>query len=212
MGVIKKNIHGVLSGKVGNLVYYELMGMNVVRMIGENNAPPSRKQLACRQRMRVIMDMLRPAKAFIKRGYMLKARQAGLYPHNLAVASLMEHALTGAYPHTRIDYSKVLVSSGSLPVAKDVKVKVAGAVFEFSWAVPAGLTLREKGHRAMMLAFFPAVGKVVYQLAGAHRGAGTDVLPLPADLPGEEAYCYLSFIDLETDDTSDSSFAGCVIV
>jgi hypothetical protein len=212
MGVIKKNIHGVLSGKVGNLVYYELMGMNVVRMIGENNVPATRKQLACRMSMRVVMTLIKPAKAFIKRGFMLPARVANVYPHNLAVSYNMEHALVGNYPHIKIDFTKVRVASGGLPVAVAPRVTVVEAGLRFEWQVRPSNDWRDGGHRVMMLAYFPDSLRTVYQLAGETRLKGADLLPLPEELKESTVFCYISFVDLETDETADSQYVAIEVV
>lgn len=51
-------LFGELSGKIGNLVSYNLKGKNVVRRIGKSNKPATAAQLTVRQRIAVVNKIL----------------------------------------------------------------------------------------------------------------------------------------------------------
>lgn len=208
MGIMKNGPHGPINGKVGNLVTYRVLNKVVVRMVGKNNKPPSVKQLACRQKMGVVIAFLRPLTDFIKVGFALKARAANKYPYNMAVSFNVKHALAGEYPDLVIDYSKVMVANGNLPAAVNAEVSVIADGLRFNWDVGADMDVAERRHRVMMLACFPLLRKAMCFIGGAQRVAGTDVLYLPNDLRAAYMEIYISFICVSNNEVADSVYLG----
>jgi hypothetical protein len=208
MGIMKNGPHGPVYGRVGNLVTYRVLNRDVVRMVGKTNKPPSIKQLACRQKMAVVVAFLRPLTDFIKVGFALKARAANKYPYNMAVSFNVKHALAGVYPDAVMDYSKVMVANGNLPAAVNAEVSVIADGLQFNWDVGADMDIAERRHRVMMLACFPSLRKAMCFIGGAERVAGTDVLYLPSDLRTAYMEVYISFICVGNQDVSDSVYLG----
>ncbi len=208
MGIMKNGPHGPVYGRVGNLVTYRVLNKDVVRMVGENNKPPSLEQLACRQRMAVVVAFLRPLTDFINIGFALKARAANKYPYNMAVSYNVKHALAGVYPDVVMDYAKVMVANGNLSVAVNAGVLLADEGLRFSWDAGSDMGIAEQRQRVMMLACFPLLQKVMCFIGGAERVAGTDVLYLPNDLRAAYMEIYISFISVGNNEVADSVYLG----
>nr|WP_068892546.1 DUF6266 family protein [Pedobacter panaciterrae] len=208
MGILNGNRSYRCTGKIGNLVSYEILDKNVVRMVGVNNKPPSIKQLICRREMAVVIRFLYPFTEFINAGFMLKARAAAKYPHNIAVSYNKLNALKGLYPDIEMDYPKVMVSQGSLTVAVNPKVELAPKGLMFSWANEPGITPSEKGHRVMILVYFPKLKIGLYSIDGVRRIEGADLFELPAKLKKARMETYISFIATPGCDVANSVYAG----
>ena len=208
MGIVRRGPIGSVYGKVGNLVTYRLLNKDVVRMVGEINKPPSVKQLACRQEMAVVIGFLKPICEFINVGFKVEAAKAEVYPHNKAVSYNKQHALTGLYPDVRLDYAKVLVAQGNLPVAVDAAVCLVPEGLLFSWATGSWMDYPERRHIAMIMAYFPGLGRAVYSMNGASRYDGADQLLLSADLRGLRVEAYLSFVAVGNNEVANSVYLG----
>jgi hypothetical protein len=208
MGIMKNGPHGPVYGKVGNLVTYRLLNKDVTRMVGENNKAPSAKQLANRQQMAVVIQFLKPIVDFINVGFMVEATNADMYAHNMAVSYNKQHALAGVYPDVSIDYSKVLVAQGSLSVAVDPVVSVVPDGLRFGWATGSWMDFTERRHMAMMMAYFPELGRAAYSMNGATRYEGTDVLFLSDDLKSAYMETYLSFVAVGSNEVANSVYLG----
>ncbi len=208
MGKLYGGIYGRVHGKVGNLVHYQLGGVEVIRMAGKHTAPPSVKQLVCRMEMAVVVAFFKPMVEFINMGYRAEAALAGKQPNNLAVSYNKKYALCGSYPDIMIDYAKARVTQGTLAVADGAAVSAENEGLKFTWEVPADLDWKEQGHLAMTLAYFPLLNRAVYCMAGAKRKGGVDLLYIPQDLRGKYMETYLSFILVGNNEVADSVYTG----
>ncbi|WP_157262405.1 DUF6266 family protein [Pedobacter sp. PACM 27299] len=72
--------------------------------------------------MSVTKGLLKPMADFINVSFKLEAEGTVKNPHNLATSYNKKHALTGQYPDIKVDYSKVILSKGSLEMAQDLKL------------------------------------------------------------------------------------------
>ncbi|RZM21215.1 MAG: hypothetical protein EOO88_33955 [Pedobacter sp.] len=208
MGKLYGGIYGRVHGKVGNLVHYQLMGEEIIRMVGKSMGPPSVRQLACRMEMAVVVAFFKPMVEFINLGYRAEAALVNKLPNNLAVSYNKKYALTGSYPEVAIDYAKARVAEGTLSMADGAAVLAESEGLKFTWDVPAGLDWNEKGHLAMTLAYFPMLNKAVYCMAGAKRKEGVDMLHIPKDLRGEYMETYLSFLAVGDNVVANSVYTG----
>nr|WP_294877238.1 DUF6266 family protein [uncultured Pedobacter sp.] len=196
------------TGKVGNLVSYYILEKNVVRMVGIITKPPSIKQLICRQEMAVVIKFLYPFTEFIRAGFMLKAKAAVKYPHNLAVRYNKMNALKGLYPNIEMDYPKAMVSQGSLLAAVGPTVEMVAEGLRFGWTVLPEMVLCEKRQRVMILVYLPDLEIGLYSINGARRSEGTELFALPAKLRGARMETYISFIATPGCDVANSVYVG----
>src|SRR5688572_11454417 len=117
MGKLDNGAYGHVSGKIGNLVSYTLNGTNVIRKIGRSTKPPTNAQRAVQQKLKTVHKFQKPIFEFNKEGLSLAAKDTKKYPHNMALSYNIQNAMTGEYPNLSGDYSKAIVSMGTLSPA-----------------------------------------------------------------------------------------------
>lgn len=180
MGKLDNGAYGHVSGKIGNLVSYTLNGTNVIRKIGRSAKPPTNAQRAVQQKLRLVNEFLNPIFGFIKVGFSFAAEEIKKYPHNVALSYNIKNAITGEYPNLSIDYSKAMLSMGTLtPAINPVASKLENGV-KFTWEVSNDMAWKSKNDTAMLLLYFPDSSNAIYFLSGAKRAEGRDFIELPA--------------------------------
>src|SRR5665647_1071313 len=114
MATILNGITGGFSGKVGNIIGGSWHGIDYMRSRATSISQPNTEaQLEQRARFGTVGKFLRPLIPFLRIGY--KSQAIKMSGYNAAMSYTLENALIGAYPVYEIDYSKVLVSQGTLP-------------------------------------------------------------------------------------------------
>jgi len=201
MGTIK---NGQPNGKTGEHVTYPLLGKLVTRTIGVNNTPPTDAQLAGRQAMALGNAVLAPIKPFIKIGFKMVAAKIGMYPANRALSHIKLNAINGSYPEQYIDYSKLLVAEGKLPMAENPVVEKTESGLKFNWDKVK--TFPRNMDQTMLLAYFPDLDKAEYITAGAKRSAGEDFLEIRLSRINERMEVYMAFISEDRENVSNSVY------
>jgi hypothetical protein len=208
MGKLIGGIFGQVKGKVGKVVSYKLLGEDVVRMVGKNNHEPTLAQLDCRQRLKVLAGVQKPIKEFIKIGFRYVAAMENKYPANIATSYNYQHALTGDYPDIAVDFPKLRVAQGELPMAINATVEEFEQGLRFSWDTGDWMDFDERRHRAMLMAYFPELQRATFHYNGATRYDGIDILPVAENLRGAFMETYLSFVDLGSGKAANSVYVG----
>lgn len=207
MGKSFNGPYGHLNGKVGKLVHYMLKGQPIVRVVGAPSKKRSHKQKANQQAMSVIMNLLRPASRFINAGFELMARDTVWNPHNLAVSYNKRQALKGEYPKLSVDYSKVQLSQGDLPLAKKLEMKREENGIRISWD-PA---MQDQGDydddMVMVMTLYPEKDKANCILNATQRGTGSCFIPLEHP-EGTQIEVYLAFKSSDGSGVSDTAYLG----
>ena len=179
MAICYAGPHGHPSGKIGKLVFYTLNGQPVCRLIGRAGKP-SINQLGNRQAMSVTMDLLRPMADFINVSFKLEAEGTVKNPHNLATSYNKKHALTGQYPDIKVDYSKVILSKGSLEMANDLKLSKGEEGINLSWNT-AGFENGRYDDILMVMVSHPEREYASSFLNAAKREDGSCFIPLQSE-------------------------------
>jgi hypothetical protein len=209
MAILKNGLLGGFSGAIGPLSGYVLNGQHIIRSrVGPNKRPPTPKQLASRQTMVIVNRFLKVCTPFVKEGFAGAATTNIRVPaYSQAVSYLTKYALEGEYPNLRLDYSKVRLSTGPLPV-QDVNadVQLVARQLIFSWAANS----KHRNDHVMLLAYCPECNEAVYELCGAKRSTGYEVLPLPERWMGRQAETWLSFKAENKSLCMDSIYTGSV--
>lgn len=210
MAISEGGVFGQYRGKLGKLVYYQLNGKTITRTIGVNLAAPSKSQLACRQEMRVVNQLLKPALAFINVGFSEMAFGTDKSPYNYAVKYNKSNALQGSYPSIAVDYSKAIMAQGTLLAAQNPVVDVVTEGLRFSWTTDPDMLWPAVTDQTLLLAYFPDTGEVIFKLYGTFRESEVDILTIP--LPKQSAYMetYISFVSANRKQTANSIYTGSI--
>lgn len=211
MGKVINGLHGIFTGRIGNMVYYVLDGENVCREIGENLNPPTEKQLKARAEVKMIGKFLSALNAFIDVGFSTEPAKAGYNPYNFAMKYNRNSIIKGTYSNLEIAYDKVLLSKGFLKPAKNLVAARTVDSIKFSWDTDPKMAWPESTDQVMMLAYFVESKKIVYNLFGNSRLSGSDELQIPESMAGEQMETYVSFISADRKGVADSIYTGSFI-
>ena len=208
MGIANSGLFGGQTGKIGDLVFYELNGKTVVRSIGKSQKPPTENQQRAKTDMKIVSATIKTLRPFIELGFSTMIGKTGMNTHNLAVQYNIKNIIKGTYPNQEIAYDKLLVSKGVLKPAQNCVVTQTADTLQFSWDTNSQMPWPESTDQVMMMAYFPASKKIAYALYGNSRLSGNDVLVIPDSLRGEYMETYVSFITADRKEVADSIYTG----
>lgn len=207
MAIIKKKSKHPI-GKIGDSVSYVLNGQLIVRSIGLPTSNPTLNQLAARNAVKLTSQFLNGVMEFIAVGFEIEAKLHKTSPQNEAFSYNRIHAITGEYPNQYLDYAKVRLSTGKMPVVDDLAVKMEEDGLRCTWSKEDKLRDIHWSDQVMMIGYFPLLGKSAMTTAGAIRNSGTDLL-LFSNMPkGYEVETYVAFISSDRKQISNSIYTG----
>jgi hypothetical protein len=191
MARLKNGIPGGLTGIIGTIDTYMLNGKCIIRSRRQkSNKPIKESQLAPLVKMNTVTNFLHPRFTdVINFGFKQSAKEKEKTADNLASSYQFRNAVTGQYPNYRIDYPNVRFTEGPLST-EGMNAAVAGEKkqLRFTW------TPQRSNDRVIMVAYAPKLNEAIYNLSGAKRSIGTDVLDLENDWVNEEGIeTYLAF-------------------
>ena len=207
-----RSILGEFSGKVGNVVYGSWKGIPYVRSMPESVANPRTVgQLEQRAKMTTIVKFLQPLKVFLRVGF--KSKTANMSAFNAATSYFFKNALTGTYPEYEIDYSKAMVSQGTLPGAlhPSVRLTIPGEM-EFRWDDNSNVIDARGDDKVMLMVYNPGKQEAVTIMRGHTRTSESQSITIPSSFVGDEVQCYIAFQSYWEKEVSDSMYVGGIVV
>ncbi|HKG06218.1 MAG TPA: DUF6266 family protein [Pedobacter sp.] len=210
MGILKNGPFGTMTGKIHNMVAYDLNGQNIIRRIGTTNKKPSVRQLTVRQRMAVVIRFETNLGAIINIGFKEEALLQDKSQHNVATSQNIKYATSGVYPNVLVDYAKAKVSQGNLMQPIDPQVELLPGQLKFSWQNPANMEHTNGKDQVMMMAYFPEYNEVSLEVFGAVRTAGEDFLHIETKKQNRRMEVYIAFVAADRETASDSIHLGTI--
>ena len=203
MGTIKQGILGGFSGKVGTVVGSTWKSVHYMRALAVSiNNPRTQKQQSQRVKFAKAVDFVKSMTPFLRFGY--KGYSTHQSPFNAAVSYIMKHALKGSGTNISIDYSKALVTRGSLMPVLDATVTVNQSKASFSWTDNSGMGDAVATDSAMLLAYNKIKRMSVYTMVIATRSTGKAELVLPTSWSNDALAIYLGFCNVDATNTANS--------
>lgn len=207
MGTIKKGILGGFSGKVGSVVGGTWNGITYMRSLPSTvKNPRTEKQLSQRSKFALTVQFLKPIHPYLRVGF--KGFAGGQTAFNAAMSYHLSNAISGEYPNYELDFTKALVSCGSLVTAENVQVSLVDGRVTFTWNDNSGIANALADDRAMPLVFNSTRNEAVYNRAGDARAVGSTLLNLPAHWIGDEIQLYLGFVSDDGMSVANSVYLG----
>jgi predicted acetyltransferase len=210
MGKLINGIFGGFHGRIGNLVGYTLKGKYIIRKIGRSSKPLTPGRKANCQKMTLVNEILSPSLPAIQVGYRLAVAGTDKNEYNEAVSYNKKNALQGTYPNTSLDYTKVLLSMGTLPVAIHPTISQTDDRITFNWEVTADQAYPYTNDRAMLVVYFPDLKVSRCDLIGSKRIEGTHTLNIDPEHINERMEAYISFVKDNGREVSNSTYAGAL--
>jgi hypothetical protein len=219
MARLKSGILGPLVGKIANLVGYIRLGQPVIRMEARKRKKKRARsdgQKAVNLRFKIVKSFIAQISDFINVGYKLDVAGTTKIPENNAVSYHINEAVTGTYPDLVLDYSKVLISRGKLPVPVNPTVELEGDVLKFKWDIDPKPEGKRKRDQVMLLAYKTGTQGSDYIVSGARRLEGADELPVQIARSKYEKddflETYMAFIADDRQSISNSVYVGRVAI
>ena len=197
MAIIKNGILGGVTGKVGNVVGASNRGVNYLRSVPTSfSDAKSPKQVSNRMKMKVCVSFLSKAKSFIRLGFRGWSKNGSAY--NAAFSYNYGVALQGEYPDISLDYSKVMLSKGSLTSLYGTSAVALGAdSLKLSWNDNTGEGSAKSGDTVMALVYAPELDEVVFRSNAGTRDAGEATVQVPQHFAGKVLHCWIAVMDPE---------------
>jgi hypothetical protein len=209
MARLTNGIFGGLTGKAGDFEGYIRNGVPYIRAKRRKtkNAPTVGIKKT-RHAMAVVNRFVGSMTEFVRVGFELTARGQTFSANNAAKSYQLLHALTGEYPDLAIDYAKVRVTQGSLPMPENLfAVRFTDAI-SFNWDVDSNAKAILSRSQTMLLAHCPVLNRCVFQIGGAARYRGSDLLDLPGEFQPHELQVYAGFVTDDHQQISNSVWLG----
>jgi len=204
MAKIPNGLHGPVTGRVGNGVYYQnKFGTNIYRGIGLKTSSAD-TELPNQQRTALVTKLLRPVSEFIKVGFHHVPAKKTFNYYTYATSVNKLGAIKGEYPNQEIDYEKVLFSIGNIPLPKAPGVILDNSVLEFSWENDLETDGTSASDQIMLVVYFPASTKAIFMFSGARRSEEKQIVKLPLFTKNMVIETYMSFISDDRKSISNS--------
>lgn len=212
MATITEGINGGFSGKFGTGIGYKWKDINCVRSFPFSvSNPRTQGQLDHRAKLATIVQFLKPITPFLRIGFDGQAVRMSAF--NAGVRYNYQHAITGAYPDLVLDYSKVLVSCGTLMGALNphVSSKTACQVI-FTWENNSNGMAARSNDRVLLVVYNLRLHVAVTVEGGNNRESGGQSITVPLSFNGDELKCYIAFENARDALVSNSQYLGSIMV
>jgi hypothetical protein len=208
MGKLPNGTFGAFTGRIGNLVCYNLNGQIVIRTIGINNKPPTVKQKTNRMKMKVINELVQNTYLAMHAGFTAASTGTVYNYANLAIKHNNPNALKGIYPNVELDYPKLVFSHGNLEIPIDPKVEVVPEGLKFSWDPSTQCKGEDSQDQVSMVAYCPEKQEMLFIKSGHKRHQGFDILPIGKAYKGLALEIYMYFVADDRLDVSQTTYLG----
>ena len=206
MGTLQKGINGGISGKIGNIVGAKWRDIYYVRSLPSKvNDPRTKAQLKQRSKFSTAIQFLKTITPFIRVGFQEYSTGKST-AFNAATSYHIKNAIIEVDAEIKLDYSKVLVSRGSLYTEPRIKVTKVNGQMHFTWDA----TLKENARPSdmvMIVVYNSTKKEAIYTLCAGLRINGVAQLQLPSTWKEDIIYPYLSFRSDDGEIVSDSVLA-----
>lgn len=210
MARLPNGLLGGFIGTIGNIEGYMFRGKMVCRTKRiKTTKPPTEKQLASRQKMKLVKEFIGAFIEIVRTGFAYNVIGKDHSAYDAAIGWHIKNAITGEYPHQTINYAAVRFSLGPIdPTDLGAMTETNNDQLIFTWKPDHSFL--HANDRVMLLAYAPALKEAVFTQCGARRSAGTDSLILPVSEWGKDIVVetYLSFITENGIRCMDSIYTG----
>ena len=210
MAIANQGPLGPFKGKLGPIHGYIRNGKPIISAFPRVVRPRTEKQKAVLQRMQVLSPFFNLISPYLAIGFELSAIKNDNSANNSAKSYNLKNAIKGEYPYQELDYPKVRLTEGMLPIAENAQVTAVQDGLQFSWTYDQSNQLDNSDDKTMLLAFFPDEKIRFYMISGVERKQCQQILEVDPMMKGQEAQTYISFITDDRKAISNSVYTGKV--
>ncbi|MFH0867289.1 MAG: DUF6266 family protein [Bacteroidota bacterium] len=212
MAIVQNPITGRTKKKFGTAVFSKQFGKNTMRTKPiEVRNPKTLLQRQQRSKFALMVELSRMFMGFIRIGF--KQVSIGMSQFNTFMKSNIYNVITGTYPNYTIDFTKLIVTKGTLTGADGGTAAAAsGRKVNIGWNDNSGTGDALATDKAMQLIINYDKGAVVQDTINKTRVDVTSQLTVPLSWVGDDVHVYLSFSDASSAKVADSIFLGTVTI
>jgi hypothetical protein len=212
MAIVQNPITGRTKKKFGTAVFSKQFGKNTMRTKPvEVRNPKTQLQKEQRTKFALMVELSRMFLGFIRLGF--KQVAISMSQFNMFMKSNIYDVITGVYPNYAIDFTKLIVTKGTLTGADGASASaVAGRKVDLAWTDNTGTGDALVTDKAMQLILNYEKGAVVQDTTNKTRLDASSQLTVPLSWVGDTVHVYLAFRDEAGARVADSQFLGSVIV
>ncbi len=212
MAIVQNPITGRSKKKFGTAVFSRQFGKNTMRTKPvEVSNPKTLAQRQQRSKFSLMVALSRMFMPFIRLGF--KQVAVSMSQFNMFMKTNIYDVITGAYPNYAIDFTKLIVSKGTLMGVEDgAAAAAAGKLVNISWTDNSGTGDAQATDKALQLIINYEKGKVFQDVTTKTRTDESAAVTVPASWVGDQVYVYLAFQDATGYKVADSSYLGTVTI
>ena len=208
MAKINLGIFGPISGKIGALVGSTWMGIPYLKKapIVKAAAKRSPAQKANNQKFTYVNEWLIPFHAYLKIGFnSLAIRQTAI---GAGLSAVYKTMFTGTMPDINIDYSKMMISSGSLRGITEVSIScVDGNHIFLEWNDNPGNTAKFDDQVILAL-YSEEMQSTDGFLFNVSRADKKHDFLLQEEMTGKALHAYIAVVSFNRKKASDTIYLG----
>ena len=207
MGILTSGLFGNISGRVGNMVYYQTKsGRQGCRALPRpSRYPATTAQIAQRARFGLAISFLRSFRPIFNILPPPPAKKQT--PFNWCVKQVLSEAITGDYPDNQIRYSQVRLYHGQSPSAFTSPAEACPRGVNFSWEF---FDSWHRYTRVILLAYISDCQQLVFDICRLEKTPHGGTLNIPGHLKGITLETWLIFITEDGRVASSSTYTGQV--
>jgi len=207
MARLKNGALGGFSGKVGSVVGYSLRNKDFIKGLPRpSSKPPTLKQLASRARFKFFNEWRNPLTEFFSVSF---KNQTATHSAQNAAHYFNKDIITGEYPDYGINYEKIIISSGSLPPVKNLKMEMTeDGSLRFSWEPNLTGGAKATDLLAILVCYIGSNTDLAGTLNGAERGDGYHNFEIAHRPVGTTVAVYATFLSNDRNRACNSQYMG----
>lgn len=195
MAILNHSVLGKISGKLGNLVIYQLNGKTVVREKPrwKKSYQASSLQRLHQKKFRVATDALRPLGKVLDKGYgeWVTSTRKGFH---FALSQTLRQAMIEQQEVFMVNFESVLISSGFVAPAKNPNFQVIGDQnLRITWETQGGLDNSKDSDLSWVVVYYPDLGLLDEFDGAAFRKSQVQEIEISQKIDLHESYLFISF-------------------
>lgn len=208
---IQRGCFGPISGKVGDRVYVIKNGVNYVRSLPRKTSKPAtEEQQIWRAKFGLASGFLKPLTGLLNSSYkFINPKKTG---KGLALRQILDEAIIGDYPDLEIDYAKVRLIHGRLPVPPETCIQAEKPDrLSFTWSFQPHWYTGSSDELILLVYCISLKEFGCYENTGIQRSDESGSIRLPEEFAGKECCVWLAYRSVQQNAWSDSVYLGKVM-
>ncbi len=215
MAIFSQGILSGFNGRIGNVIGSTWKGRSVMKIRPASvSNPNTERQQQQRARFGLVGRFIQAHRNLIRIGF--RAYTKDMTSSNAAMSYNLANAIDGSYPDQYIDFSKVMLSMGSLATVSELSVvSEAAAAVTLTWTPNNQVGNAGDSDQLIVSLYDSDSGEVVYFPGCASRLDSTATLTLPAEWSGRTAEVFAFLVSIvitstDSESVSKTLYAGSV--